>query len=426
MDVRLDEVVLHALEKEPARRYQQASQVKTAVETIASGAAAPAQAAPAPPGHFPKRKELVLALAGSALALCLGCFGMFLAIEGESVLVVVVMVLFSFLLLLLVSAWDEFLKKTSVETIASGTAAAAPLLQAPRSDRFWRRMTVAIGVLCLVLILILIVFRFAPVLHRTNQREADDKPSWWDDVPAETKAYVAAQKALATVPPRLVPDGVTEKEDARLVIDSEFRTGQDHQALIWHSRCLVPADHQAQIVFVLWSNGVPAIHPELSGYLKATQKPVLLENMLWSCRTNTVGPDGATNTAQWAANLGWAYTTSGWISNQPPYRRVEPSPRSVLHSGRQLAIRLAEFVPAAGSSNNGWSGVELRLFLQPLVPPAVRTDPNEFEGTNFVAGFGLDGASEDTILEMIKELPLEAPVVESSFPGTKSEPRIRF
>ena len=36
VDVRLDEVVLHALEKEPARRYQQASQVKTAVETISA------------------------------------------------------------------------------------------------------------------------------------------------------------------------------------------------------------------------------------------------------------------------------------------------------------------------------------------------------------------------------------------------------
>ena len=35
VDVRLDEVVLHALEKEPSRRYQQASQVKTDVETIA-------------------------------------------------------------------------------------------------------------------------------------------------------------------------------------------------------------------------------------------------------------------------------------------------------------------------------------------------------------------------------------------------------
>src|SRR5450756_657136 len=33
IDVRLDEVVLHALEKEPARRYQEASAVRTAVET---------------------------------------------------------------------------------------------------------------------------------------------------------------------------------------------------------------------------------------------------------------------------------------------------------------------------------------------------------------------------------------------------------
>jgi tRNA A-37 threonylcarbamoyl transferase component Bud32 len=36
VDVRLDEVVLHALEKEPERRYQHASQVKTDVETIAA------------------------------------------------------------------------------------------------------------------------------------------------------------------------------------------------------------------------------------------------------------------------------------------------------------------------------------------------------------------------------------------------------
>ena len=36
IDVRLDEVVLHALEKEPERRYQHVSQVKMAVETIAT------------------------------------------------------------------------------------------------------------------------------------------------------------------------------------------------------------------------------------------------------------------------------------------------------------------------------------------------------------------------------------------------------
>jgi serine/threonine protein kinase/ribosomal protein S27AE len=39
VDVRLDEVVLHALEKEPERRYQKASQVKTDLETIAATAA---------------------------------------------------------------------------------------------------------------------------------------------------------------------------------------------------------------------------------------------------------------------------------------------------------------------------------------------------------------------------------------------------
>jgi serine/threonine protein kinase len=36
VDVRLDEIVLHTLEKEPSRRYQHASQVKTDVETIAN------------------------------------------------------------------------------------------------------------------------------------------------------------------------------------------------------------------------------------------------------------------------------------------------------------------------------------------------------------------------------------------------------
>ena len=41
VDVRLDEVVLHALEKEPERRYQHAREVKSDVETIASAAPAP-------------------------------------------------------------------------------------------------------------------------------------------------------------------------------------------------------------------------------------------------------------------------------------------------------------------------------------------------------------------------------------------------
>ncbi len=44
VDVRLDEVVLHALEKEPGRRYQHASQVQSDVETIATTPGAPTAA----------------------------------------------------------------------------------------------------------------------------------------------------------------------------------------------------------------------------------------------------------------------------------------------------------------------------------------------------------------------------------------------
>ncbi len=47
VDVRLDDVVLRALEKDPERRYQHASQVKTAVDTIAGSAAPPPLAASA-------------------------------------------------------------------------------------------------------------------------------------------------------------------------------------------------------------------------------------------------------------------------------------------------------------------------------------------------------------------------------------------
>jgi len=55
IDVRLDEVVLRALERDRERRYQQVSQMKTEVETIATrplpGANGPS--ATAPPGDFP-------------------------------------------------------------------------------------------------------------------------------------------------------------------------------------------------------------------------------------------------------------------------------------------------------------------------------------------------------------------------------------
>ncbi len=60
IDVRLDDVVLRALEKEPARRYQQAGEVKTEVESIAR-TTPPCAAAPAMAEH-PRRWWAPLAL----------------------------------------------------------------------------------------------------------------------------------------------------------------------------------------------------------------------------------------------------------------------------------------------------------------------------------------------------------------------------
>jgi len=58
IDVRLDDVVLRALEKEPGRRYQHASEVKTDMETIMTEQpASTAGAALAPSGSAARRTE---------------------------------------------------------------------------------------------------------------------------------------------------------------------------------------------------------------------------------------------------------------------------------------------------------------------------------------------------------------------------------
>ena len=61
IDVRLDEVVLRALEKNPELRYQQVSAMKTRVETIASGPDVLPVAPPFPTQALPKARPLIMA-----------------------------------------------------------------------------------------------------------------------------------------------------------------------------------------------------------------------------------------------------------------------------------------------------------------------------------------------------------------------------
>jgi serine/threonine protein kinase len=88
IDVRLDEVVLHTLEKEPSRRYQQAKEVKSDVETIATtpansdpsaqSAAPPVQSAVPPVAAAPPR--VVAGSGGWRIAGVLGAIGLVLVI----------------------------------------------------------------------------------------------------------------------------------------------------------------------------------------------------------------------------------------------------------------------------------------------------------------------------------------------------------
>ena len=84
IDVRLDEVVLRALEREPEKRYQQVSEVKTQIETIdTSEREAPhfyAELVPPPSGisdlksQIPSQRFSRTAIAGAAW-LCVSIFG---------------------------------------------------------------------------------------------------------------------------------------------------------------------------------------------------------------------------------------------------------------------------------------------------------------------------------------------------------------
>jgi serine/threonine protein kinase len=75
VDVRLDEVVLHALEKEPARRYQQVSEVKTAVDTIIGSPSAPRTVGTVAPStaHVSRPNRVWLWVSVSALSLVVFC-----------------------------------------------------------------------------------------------------------------------------------------------------------------------------------------------------------------------------------------------------------------------------------------------------------------------------------------------------------------
>jgi serine/threonine protein kinase len=167
VDVRLDDVVLHALEKEPARRYQKISEVKTAVTNIA---------------ETPHQK-----------------------------------------------------------TVAQAGVPLAPV----KPDLFWRRFALAAGIIVLAMILIPVMAVLAAMI-----------------IPAISKARTARAQAQATA----AAADITSKRAItpaipRMTLSAEHytRIHPETNEANWAFKGFVPPSHLATLLFVTWSNGVPAV-----------------------------------------------------------------------------------------------------------------------------------------------------------------------
>ena len=114
---------------------------------------------------------------------------------------------------------------------------------------------------------------------------------------------------------------------------------------------------------------------------------------------------GITNAVRWNVNLGTGFTASRWIA-MPPYHRLEVKLPQSVRSGYQRVIPLVEFHRPDGDVNHRQSGVELRIVLEPLRLPPIRTRPNEIDRTNYIAAMALAGTLEEA-LNTIKNLPIE-------------------
>jgi hypothetical protein len=177
-------------------------------------------------------------------------------------------------------------------------------------------------------------------------------------------------------------------------------------AMPWELKFLVPAHHFARVLFIRWTNGVPNVEKGLGAYFEVAKPSLAGTLLLWCERPAQAAASRSTNEVQWSVNLVGHDASGSLLRGEPAYRRLQPPPRLTVRSGHQAILRLVDYVTPDGGASNGQSGVELRVFLEPLKFPPTRTDPLEFEGTNYVAGYG-PGWTADDALKAIKEWPVD-------------------
>ena len=270
------------------------------------------------------------------------------------------------------------------------------------------------------LAMIAIMAVLAPIIYLTAGKARDRALQMEEQIRA-----ALARNQIASPP--------TQTDSSPLVIDTmhfDF-THREPGQLEWGFQCFIPADHLASFLFVRWTNGVPVLDRGFSAHFKVgkaggidlpfylTCYPIpettiasmtnadsrRLLSLLTQGELTEPRPTGVTNVVQWNVNFDNGATSSGWIA-MPPYSRIETKFPQSVRSGHQRAIRLVEFDGPEGDGNHGQSGVELRIFLEPLRSPLIRTVPNEIDRTNYIGGFGLAGTIEEA-LDTMKNLPID-------------------
>lgn len=197
------------------------------------------------------------------------------------------------------------------------------------------------------------------------------------------------------------------ESETQFVLYSMLVTGKKSpDSLGWHFKCLLPARHLVRVLFVRWTDGVPEVENSLSGCFQVADAPIDANFALGGQRLTETASTQNTNGIQWAVNLFGRAGHERVFPKEPAYQEVETPARMTIQSGHQGILRLADHVRSPGRSALDHSGIELRIFLEPLKYLPVRTDPFQIEGKGYVAGDG-SGWTKEQALKAIKEWPVD-------------------
>ncbi|MBI5388289.1 MAG: protein kinase [Verrucomicrobia bacterium] len=361
VDVRLDEVVLHALEKEPERRYQHASEVKSAVETIAATGAAPSTgtapdatgplAAPAVLQATKKRKGEFLGRGAAVQAIGLAC--LFVPPYGV-VLGIVLLVIGGRMALKQICSHcgHHTTKDARICRVCGAHFTEAP--HAPSTLRSWGKQPVKLGaaVGLLVFLLMAAVTFSLPKSYVASARVGIDAPGFKDASAADLVKLAHAERAFL-LSPRVLS---RLREQAGLVESWEKRFNRGGKLTDVELRALLAGALDTRVV-----QGVSFDHPE------GIRRPVLLEIRFYD-NSPVEAAETANALAEGYCQIRTNFQAELMDRAEPPLRHIKPNVALNLVGGTLLGLVLGCLV---GGWMHWWAArTSSRTTDQSLPPPA--------------------------------------------------------